>query len=31
MARGEAEESRGKFMNLTKDERNALIRFLGSI
>ena len=28
---GEAEESRGKFMNLTKDERNALIRFLGSI
>ena len=28
---GEAEESRGKFMNLTKDERNALIRFLESI
>ena len=28
---GEAEESRGQFMTLTKDERNALIRFLESI
>ena len=28
---GEAEESRQQFMALTEDERNALIRFLGSI
>ena len=28
---GEAEESRQQFMSLTKDERNALIRFLESI